>query len=80
TSKSTSNPQIQYHSGSLGNLLGSNLDFEIEIEKRPPQQPEQPTVVSLDQSSRAIVTTSKDGRVSIQNFAARPGNTVTINS
>ncbi|CAF4585087.1 unnamed protein product, partial [Rotaria socialis] len=40
TSKSTSNPQIQYHSGSLGNLLGSNLDFEIEIEKRPPQQPE----------------------------------------
>ncbi|CAF1617278.1 unnamed protein product [Rotaria magnacalcarata] len=80
TTKSTSNPQIRCHSGSLGNLLGSNLDFEIEIEKRPLQQPEQPTIVSLDQSSRAIVTTSKDGRVSIQNFVARPGNTVTINS
>ncbi|CAF4045394.1 unnamed protein product [Adineta steineri] len=67
--------QTQYHSRSLG-----NLDFEIEIEKRPPHESEQPTVVSLDQSSRAIVTTSKDGRVSIQNIAARPGNTVTINS
>jgi len=68
------------HSRSLDNLFGSNLDFEIEIEKRPPQQPEQPTVVSLDQNSRATVTTSKDGRVSIQNIAVRPGNTVVINS
>ncbi len=34
----------------------------------------------MDQPSRAIVTTSKDGRVSIQNVAARPGNTVVINS
>ncbi|UJR09412.1 hypothetical protein I4U23_013653 [Adineta vaga] len=57
-----------------------NLDFEIEIEKRPPQYPEQPTIVSLDQSSRAIVTTSRDGRVCIQNIAVRPGNTVVINS
>jgi hypothetical protein len=73
-------PQTRYHSSSLGNLLGSNLEFEIEIEKRPPQQPEQPTSVSLDQGSRAIVTTSKDGRVSVQNIAAYPGNTVVINS
>ncbi|CAF1095725.1 unnamed protein product [Adineta ricciae] len=57
-----------------------NLDFEIEIEKRPPQYPEQPTVVSLDQNSRAIVTTSRDGRVSVQNIAVRPGNTIVINS
>ena len=70
----------RYHSGSLSNLFGSNFDFEIEIEKRPPLQPEQPTIVSLDQNSRAIVTTSKDGRVSIQNVAAQPGNTVVINS
>jgi len=72
--------QTRYHSGSLGNLFGSNLEFEIEIEKRPPQQPEQPTRISLDQSSRAIITTSKDGRVSIQNVAAYPGNTIVINS
>jgi hypothetical protein len=72
--------QVQRRSGSLGNLLGPNIEFEIEIEKRPPQQPEQPTVVELDQPSRAIVTTSRDGRVSIQNVAARPGNTVVINS
>ena len=70
----------QRRSGSLGNLLGANIEFEIEIEKRPPQQPEQPTSVALDQASRAIVTTSRDGRVSIQNIAARPGNTVVINS
>lgn len=70
----------QRRSGSLGNLLGANIEFEIEIEKRPPQQPEQPTTVALDQASRAIVTTSRDGRVSIQNIAARPGNTVVINS
>ncbi|CAF2588610.1 unnamed protein product [Rotaria sp. Silwood2] len=80
SSKLTYHPPTRYHSSSLGNLLNSNLDFEIEIEKRPPQQPRQPTVVSLDQSSRAIVTTSKDGRVSIQNVVARPGNMVTINS
>jgi hypothetical protein len=73
-------PQTRYHYGSLGNLFGSNLDFEIEIEKRPPQQPEQPIRVSLDQCSHATVTTSKDGRVSIQNVAAFPGNTVVINS
>ena len=73
-------PQTRYHSGSLGNLFGSNLEFEIEIEKRPPHTPEQPTSVSLDQASRAIVTTSKDGRVSVQNIAAYPGNTVVINS
>ncbi|CAF1179870.1 unnamed protein product [Adineta steineri] len=72
--------QVQHRTGSLGNLFGSNIEFEIEIEKRPPQHPEQPTVVALDQSTRAIVTTSKDGRVSIQNIAARPGNTVVINS
>ncbi|CAF1395956.1 unnamed protein product [Rotaria sp. Silwood1] len=75
SSKLTYHPQTKYHSGSLG-----NLDFEIEIEKRPPQTIQQPTVVSLDQNSRAIVTTSKDGRVSIQNISARPGNIVTINS
>ncbi|CAF4150987.1 unnamed protein product, partial [Rotaria sp. Silwood2] len=79
-SKSAYRQQIKRRTGSLGNLLGSNIEFEIEIEKRPPQLPEQPTVVALDQSSRAIVTTSKDGRVSIQNVAARPGNTVVINS
>jgi hypothetical protein len=73
-------PQTRYYSSSLGNLLGPNLEFEIEIEKRPPQQPQQPTSVSLDQCSRAIVTTSKDGRVSVQNIAAYPGNTVVINS
>lgn len=68
-------------SASLDNLLTtSNLDFHIQIEKRPPYQPEQPTVISLDQSTRAVVTTSKDGRVSIQNVAARPGNTVVIHS
>jgi hypothetical protein len=72
--------QTRYHSGSLGNLFGSNLEFEIEIEKRPPQQPEQPTRISLDQSSHAVITTSKDGRVSIQNVAAYPGNTIVINS
>ncbi|CAF3643377.1 unnamed protein product [Rotaria sordida] len=72
--------QIKRRTGSLGNLLGPNIEFEIEIEKRPPQSPEQPTVVELDQSTRAIVTTSKDGRVSIQNVSARPGNTVVINS
>lgn len=72
--------QVQRRTGSLGNLFGSNIEFEIEIEKRPPQQPEQPTVVALDQPTRAIVTTSRDGRVSIQNVAARPGNTVVINS
>ena len=60
--------------------MGPNIEFEIEIEKRPPQQPEQPTVVALDQPTRAVVTTSRDGRVSIQNVAARPGNTVVINS
>jgi len=37
-------------------------------------------MVALDQPTRAIVTTSKDGRVTIQNVAARPGNTVVINS
>ena len=37
-------------------------------------------MVALDQPTRAIVTTSRDGRVSIQNIAARPGNTVVINS
>ncbi len=79
-SGSTYHRQIQRRSGSLGNLLGPNIEFEIEIEKRPPQHPEQPTVVSLDQPTRAIVTTSRDGRVSIQNVAARPGNTVVINS
>lgn len=78
--KLTYYPSARSHTGSLGNLLGSNLDFEIEIEKRPPQQPEQPTVVSLGHGSPAIVTTSKDGRVSIQNLLAKPGNTVTINS
>ncbi|CAF1632118.1 unnamed protein product, partial [Adineta ricciae] len=72
--------QTQRRSGSLGTLLGPNIEFEIEIEKRPPQQPEQPTVVSLDQPTRAIVTSSKDGRVSIRNVAARPGNTLVINS
>ena len=72
--------QTRKRTGSLGNLLGGNLDFEIEIEKRPPTQPAQPTVVSLDQPSRAVVTTSKDGRVSIQNLLARPGNTVVIHS
>ncbi|UJR36708.1 hypothetical protein I4U23_029425 [Adineta vaga] len=72
--------QTQRRSGSLGNLFGPNIEFEIEIEKRPPQQPGQPTVVSLDQPTRAIVTSSKDGRVSIRNVAARPGNTVVINS
>ncbi|CAF0807335.1 unnamed protein product [Rotaria sp. Silwood1] len=78
--KSAYRRQIKRRTGSLGNLLGPNIEFEIEIEKRPPQLPEQPTVVALDQPSRAIVTTSKDGRVSIQNIAARPGNTVVINS
>lgn len=73
-------PQTRYHSGSLSNLYGSNLEFEIEIEKRPPHKPEQPTSVSLDQPSRAVVTTSKDGRVSVHNIAAYPGNTVVINS
>ena len=73
-------PQTQRRSGSLGNLFGANIEFEIEIEKRPPTQPEQPTTVELDQATRAIVTTSRDGRVSIQNVAARPGNTVVINS
>lgn len=73
-------PQVQRRSGSLGNILGANIEFEIEIEKRPPITPEQPTSVSLDQASRAIVTTSRDGRVAIQNVAARPGNTVVINS
>jgi hypothetical protein len=73
-------PQTRHHSSSLGNLFGSNLEFEIEIEKRPPQHPEQPVSISLDQASRAVVTTSKDGRVSIQNVAAYPGNTVVINS
>ena len=73
-------PQTQRRSGSLGNLFGANIEFEIEIEKRPPIQPEQPTTVELDQATRAIVTTSRDGRVSIQNVAARPGNTVVINS
>jgi len=72
--------QTQQRTGSLGNIFGSNIEFEIEIEKRPPQQPSQPTVVSLDQATRATVTTSKDGRVTIQNIAARPGNTVVINS
>ena len=80
SSGSTYRGQIQRRTGSLGNLFGPNIEFEIEIEKRPPQQPEQPTVVALDQATRAIVTTSKDGRVSIQNVAARPGNTVVINS
>ncbi|CAF1094059.1 unnamed protein product [Rotaria sordida] len=80
SSKLTYYPQTKYHSSSLDNLINSNLDFEIEIEKRPPQYPPQPTVISLDQDSRAIVTTSKDGRVSIQNVLARPGNMVTINS
>ena len=79
-SESAYRRQIQRRTGSLSNLLGSNIEFEIEIEKRPPQHPEQPTVVALDQASRAIVTTSRDGRVSIQNVAARPGNTVVINS
>ena len=60
--------------------MSANLDFEIEIEKRPPLQPAQPTVVCLDQPTRAVVTTSKDGRVSIQNLLARPGNTVVIHS
>jgi hypothetical protein len=72
--------QTQQRTGSLGNIFGSNIEFEIEIEKRPPQQPSQPTVVSLDQATRATITTSKDGRVTIQNIAARPGNTVVINS
>ena len=72
--------QTQRRTGSLGNLIGPNIEFEIEIEKRPPQQPEQPTVVSLDQSTRAVVTSSRDGRVSIRNVSARPGNTVVINS
>jgi hypothetical protein len=76
----SSQSQTRYHSGSLGSIFGSNLGFEIEIEKRPPHQPEQPTVISLDQSSRATITTSKDGRVSIKNVAAQPGNTVVINS
>ncbi|CAM2717941.1 unnamed protein product [Rotaria socialis] len=80
SSKSAYRRQIKRRTGSLGNLLGPSIEFEIEIEKRPPQSPEQPTVVALDQASRAIVTTSKDGRVSIQNIAARPGNTVVINS
>jgi hypothetical protein len=79
-SGSTYRRQVQRRSGSLGNLIGPNIEFEIEIEKRPPQQPEQPTVVELDQPTRAIVTTSRDGRVSIQNVSARPGNTVVINS
>ncbi len=79
-SGTTNRRQYQRRSGSLGNLFGPNIEFEIEIEKRPPNQPEQPTVVALDQPTRAIVTTSKDGRVSIQNVAARPGNTVVINS
>lgn len=74
------NPITRYHSNSLGNLFGPNLEFEIEIEKRPPQQPEQPTSIAIDQPSRAIITTSKDGRVSIQNVAAYPGHTVIINS
>lgn len=76
----SSRTPTRFHSGSLGNLYGSNLEFEIEIEKRPPHKPEQPTSVSLDQPSRAVVTTSKDGRVSVQNIAAVPGNTVVINS
>ncbi|CAF0987483.1 unnamed protein product [Didymodactylos carnosus] len=70
----------QHRTASLGNLFGNNIEFEIEIEKRPPQQPERPTVIELNQATRAIVTTSKDGRVSIQNVTARPGNTVIINS
>ena len=76
----SSRTPTRYHSGSLGNLYGSNLEFEIEIEKRPPHKHEQPTSVSLDQPSRAVVTTSKDGRVSVHNIAALPGNTVVINS
>ncbi|CAF1054505.1 unnamed protein product, partial [Didymodactylos carnosus] len=72
--------QSHHRSGSLGNLFGQNLEFEIEIEKRPPNQPERPTVVKMDQATNAIVTTSKDGRVSVQNVVARPGNTVVINS
>ena len=77
---STQTRQTQRRTGSLGNLFGPNIEFEIEIEKRPPQQPEQPTSVELDQATRAVVTTSKDGQVTIKNIAARPGNTVVIRS
>ena len=80
SSRSAYHPQTQRRSGSLGNLFGPSIEFEIEIEKRPPHQPEQPTTVALDQASRATVTTSKDGRVTIHNVTARPGNTVVINS
>ena len=67
-------------SGSHGNLLASQLGFEIEIEKRPPTQPSQPTIVAMDQATRAVVTTSRDGRVTIENLAVTPGNTVVIHS
>jgi hypothetical protein len=73
-------PAKTKRTASLNNLFGTNIDFEIEIEKRPPEQPKQPTVVTLDQATRAIVTTSKDGRVAIQNINVHPGNTVVIHS
>jgi hypothetical protein len=65
-----------------GSQSYSNVEFEIEVEKRPPNYNTIPTTtVSIDgQPSRAKVSTSKDGRVSIQNIVGIPGNEITIQS
>ena len=65
-----------------GSQMYSNVEFEIEVEKRPPNCNTMPTTtVSIDgQPSRAKVSTAKDGRVSIQNIVGIPGNEITIQS
>ena len=63
-----------------------NVEFEIEIEKRPPSAEQQranlsSTSVCLDgQPIRARVSTNRDGRVSIENVALIPGNEIVIQS
>ena len=65
-----------------GSQSYSNVEFEIEVEKRPPNYNTIPsTTVSIDgQPSRAKVSTAKDGRVSIRNIVGIPGNEITIQS
>lgn len=57
-----------------------NIELEIEIEKRPSAR----TTVNIDHTNgpnnRARVSTSRNGRIAIENMPGTPGNEITIRS